>query len=179
MRPARAGQPRRGGRTRWRADGFTLIELLIAMAIVGIVAAIGIPTYLGFVQKARETALVYYLRAIHKGQQTWRAEADSLSYCGDFDELEETGYVPDARNFVAVRRRAARTGKVTTTSSRVVKDYQIDLTAVDNPGTNAYTYTVKAYPVSQSKKVRWFYLDQTGVVRAGIGAAGSGSRALN
>jgi len=159
--------------------GFTLIELLIGVAIIGILAAIAIPTYLNFVQKARETALMHYLRAVYKGQELWRAEVDSLGYCGDFDELEETGYVPDAQNFVAVRRREARTGRVTTTSSRVVKEYRVDLTAVDNPGTNTYTLNARAYPVNRNPKVRWFYMNQTGIIRAGIGAAGAGSPPVN
>jgi prepilin-type N-terminal cleavage/methylation domain-containing protein len=179
MRPARVGQRWDRGRTRWGRPGFTLIELLIGVAIIGILAAVAIPTYLGFVQKARETALMHYLRAMQKGQELWRAEVDSLGYCGDFDELEETGYVPDAQNFVAVRRRAARTGRVRTTSSRVVKEFRVDLGAVDNPGTNTYTVNARAHPVNRNPKVRWFYMDQTGIIRAGIGAASAGSPPVN
>ena len=57
----------------------------------------------------------------------------------------------------------------------VQPSYQLDLTAMDNPSTNSYTYTISAYPVNRSRSVRWFYLDQTGTVRAGMGSAGRSS----
>jgi len=171
MRPGRLG--------RARSAGFTLIELLIGVVIVGILAAIGIPSYLNVVQKARETALVHYLRSIQKGQELWRAEIDSLGYCGDFDELEATGYVPDAANLVAVRRRAASRNRTVTTSSRLVKNFRLDLRVIDAPDTNSYTYTVRAYPQDRNPRVRWFFMNQTGIIRAGIGAVSASSPPLN
>lgn len=153
-------------------DGFTLIELLIGIAIIGILAAIGIPAYLGFVQRAREATLLHYLAEVHKGQQAWRLETDSSGFSGDLDELEESGFIPDAVNFRRVRVRPPRRGATTTTSSRVVQNYRLDLTARDSPSTNTYTYTIYAYPSNRSTRVRWFYLDQTGMIRAGMGAVG-------
>jgi len=160
-------------------NGLTLIELLIALVIVGILAAIAVPTYLGFVQRARETTIIYYLSEVHRGQQAWRLETDAVGYSGDFDELEETGFIPDAVNFQRARRRPPVRGASRTTSSRVVQNYQLDLTARDNPSTNAYTYTISAYPVNRSTRVRWFYLDQTGMIRAATGSAGPRSPAVS
>lgn len=159
--------------------GLTLIELLIALLIVGILAAIAVPTYLGFVQRARETTIIYYLSEVHKGQQAWRLETDALGYSGDFDELEETGLIPDAVNFKRVRRRAPVRGASRTTSSRVIQNYQLDLTAREDSSTNTYTYTISAYPVNRSRRVRWFYLDQTGTIRAATGSAGPRSPAAS
>jgi len=170
---------RPGRERRTHFAGFTLIELLIGIVIVGTLAAIGIPTYLNFVQKARETALIHYLRSVQKGQELWRAEVDSAGYCGDFNELEETGYIPDAVNLVAVRRRAATRNRTVTTSSRLVKNFRLNLQAIDAPDTNTYTYTVRVYPQDRNPRVRWFFMNQTGIIRAGIGAASAGSPPVN
>jgi prepilin peptidase dependent protein D len=159
--------------------GFGLIEILIAAAVVSILAAIGIPTYLTFLQKARETALMQYLRALHKGQEMWRAATDSLSYCGDFDELEETGFVPDSQNLVAVRRRAPRSGRVVETSSRLVREHRVDLRAIDDAATGTHTFTVRAYPESRNPRVRWFYMDHTGIIRAAVGWANADAPPVN
>jgi prepilin-type N-terminal cleavage/methylation domain-containing protein len=152
--------------------GFTLIELLIALGVVALLVAIGLPTYLSFLQRARETALILYLSEVHKGQVAWRLETDSLSFSGDFDELEETGMIPDASNSKRVRVRAPRRGPTRTTSSRLVQNYSLALTAQDDPSTNSYTYSITASPQNGDKKARWYYLDQTGVIRTGIGKAG-------
>ena len=39
-------------------SGFTLIELMIAIAVIAILAAIGMPTYQGYVQKAAMTDML-------------------------------------------------------------------------------------------------------------------------
>lgn len=153
-------------------DGFTLIELLIGIAVVALLAAIAVPTYLAFIQRARETLIITYLTELHKGQQAWRLETDAAGFTGDFDELEETGFIPDATNLRRVRSRPARRGGTRMTSSRVVQGYQFDLTATDNPSTDTYTYTVSGYPQNRRRSVRWFYLNQTGLVRADMGRAG-------
>ena len=48
-------------------DGFTLVELLVVIAIIGILAAVGIPMYQGYVAnvKAKNAQNVLQLIAIH------------------------------------------------------------------------------------------------------------------
>ena len=152
--------------------GMTLIELVIALGVVALLTAIGLPTYLDLVQRARETALINYLAEVHKGQQAWRLETDSLGFSGDFEELEQTGMIPDGKSFTRVRSREPQPGSTRTTSSRIAQNYSLSLTAQEDPSTNSYTYSITASPQNGDKKARSFYLDQTGVIRTGTGKAG-------
>jgi type II secretion system protein G len=54
------------GRTSRRARGFTLIELLVIVAILGALAAIAIPAYYSYVNKARLTVAISTMSTIRK-----------------------------------------------------------------------------------------------------------------
>ena len=76
-------------RSRRPARGFTLIELLIAVAIVGILAAIAVPSYSAWVTKTRRTdATIFLVEAA--GEQV-RFQSENNRYA---DDMEELGYGP-------------------------------------------------------------------------------------
>ena len=52
--------------------GFSLLELLVAVAIIGIIGAIGIPTYQGYIEDSRDREAQSALRTIASAQETYR-----------------------------------------------------------------------------------------------------------
>lgn len=55
------------------AEGFTMIELLMVIAIVGILAAIAIPTYMNYVNRAKETEAWVNLSGIFMSETAFYA----------------------------------------------------------------------------------------------------------
>ena len=53
--------------------GFSLIELLVVIAIIGILAAVGVPVYIGYVSSAQKTDAQNNLQGIYMVQEEYKA----------------------------------------------------------------------------------------------------------
>ncbi len=74
--------------------GFTLIELLIVIAIIGILAAIAIPTYLSYVNRAKDSEASTNLGAIFTDETAFTATNSMYIGAGD----ASNGVAPGAAN---------------------------------------------------------------------------------
>jgi type IV pilus assembly protein PilE len=73
-------------------NGITLIELLVVILIVGVLAAIAIPAYTGYMQRARRVDAKTALEQLRASQEMFRAERGGYSI--NIAQLRSTWGVP-------------------------------------------------------------------------------------
>jgi type IV pilus assembly protein PilA len=63
-------------------QGFTLIELMIVVAIIGILASIAIPSYQGYIKKAKFTEVIMATTAVKSAVELCAQSTNALTACG-------------------------------------------------------------------------------------------------
>jgi type IV pilus assembly protein PilA len=78
--------------------GFTLIELMIVVAIIGILAAIAIPNFNRFQNKAKQSEAKTNLKALYIGAKSRFLEKDDFGDATNQGVFAALGWVPEANN---------------------------------------------------------------------------------
>ena len=77
-----------------RSAGFTTIELLIGVAIVGILAALAIPTFKSYVYRGRVTEAVTILNEIKSRQEAYRSRFGNYAAVSGNGDWSSATYTP-------------------------------------------------------------------------------------
>jgi type IV pilus assembly protein PilA len=100
-------------------DGFTLIELLVVVLIIGVLAAVALPSFLAQRSKAQDAEAKVYLVAAHKALEVWHTEH------GDYRDASVAGL-----EFIEPALARMRNAVLTTTDDT----FEVSLDSASNNG---------------------------------------------
>ncbi|MGD0824884.1 MAG: prepilin-type N-terminal cleavage/methylation domain-containing protein [Terriglobales bacterium] len=129
------------------SKGFSLIELLIVVAIILIIAAIAVPSFLRSRISANESAAVAALRTVNSAQISYNSAYPTVGFSSTLSALSGTSCAPPSSTGACLIDTVLAAGQRS--------GYSFQLTNVS--GTPASTYNVIANPITYNYSGMHYY----------------------
>ena len=136
-------------RERSSLMGFTLLEIMITVVIVGVLAALAIPSYWGALERSRQREAVVNLGLLLDSQKRYYLEYDPGSYTTDFADLDMDDPTPNAKYFsytLGATAAAVATATRLTTENAVNANYGDYNITVNETGVMILSNTASRQP---------------------------------
>ena len=157
---------------RWRSgDGFTLIDLLFALAILGILSAIAVPSLLRGRAAANEASAVALMRSTHTAQLSYMLTCGIGFYASSFTTLGNGpggyAFLPSDLTYSTTPSKSGYTMTMTTGVSGVVGPPDCN----GSPDTSVTYYATAIPQIPGSTGIRGFATNQAGAVWEDVSGA--------
>ncbi|MDX1370042.1 prepilin-type N-terminal cleavage/methylation domain-containing protein [Pseudomonas sp.] len=127
-----------------RIDGLTLVELLLALAIIGLLAAIAVPNYLQYVERVKVELAIADIKGIEMTIQRYVTVSMSLpknlAEIGEANLLDPWGHPYEFLNFEGLKGK----GKMRKDKNLVPVNSDYDLYSMGPDGRTSAPFTAKA-----------------------------------
>ncbi|EYU15994.1 MULTISPECIES: prepilin peptidase-dependent pilin [Photorhabdus] len=130
-------------------QGFTLMEIMVAIAIISILSAIGIPSYQGYIQKAALTDILQNIVPYKSGIELCGFETEDFMGCN-----AGAMSIPKDHNSRYIESISVKNGEVTINGEKSLKNLSITLKPTQNTQIGTIKWNIKCESTNNSLKNR-------------------------